>query len=86
MKGEHGGHVGVNHSRPLGHAAQMDLTPFDFKGHRHFLGAGVGGHHGPCYVVAAVGGKLDNVDAGAYEGHGEFDADDAGAANQDFVG
>ena len=83
---EHGGHVGVNHPRALGHAADVNLGAADVHGHAHFLGVGVGGHHGAGQRIAAVVGQLNLLHAGPYESHGQLDANDSCAEDQHLFG
>ena len=56
-KGKHGGHVGHDHSRALGHAEKLDRLAVDEGGANRDLPHGVGGHNGLGHIGKAVGGK-----------------------------
>ena len=83
---QHSRHVGMDHPRPLGHTADVDLRAAYINGHAHFLGVGVGGHHGAGQRVAAVLGQLNLLHARSDESHGQLDADDSRAEYQHFLG
>ena len=76
----------MDHARSLGHAADANFGSADVHGHADFLGVGVGGHHGPGQRVAAAFRQFNLLHAGLDEGHGQFDADDAGAEDQHLLG
>ena len=86
-KGQHRCHIGVNHPGAFGHAADGDgLAGGRGERNRRFFGMGVRSHHSAGQFAAAVVGQRNLRYPGADEGHGQFHADDAGAAHQHVGG
>ena len=86
---QHGAHIGMDHTRTLGHAADCHGLPFDFKGAGTFLFVGICGHNGPgrgCAVLQILSQALgQRRDARPDAVDGKLETDDAGGADQNGI-
>jgi hypothetical protein len=87
-KGQHGGHVGVYHARPLGYAGKGHGVPAHVNGVEHFLGHGVGGHDALGSLRALLGAEKarDCFDGRRHLLHGQLLSEDPCGRHDDILG